>query len=126
MSAVEQLLPYDSPLQRQPRVAEEDFELHGKPISKAQLLLSMLGAANRDPSQFKDPDRLDICRCNNGHLAFGSGIHYCPGAALSRLEGRIAFTAIVQRFPAICLANPEQQWRENMSVRGLVSLPCTV
>jgi cytochrome P450 len=126
VSAVEELLRYDRPLQRQTRVAKGDFELHGKPISKGQPLLSMLGAANRDPSQFKEPDRLDICRRNNGHMAFGSGIHYCLGAPLLRLEGQIAFTAIVQRFPAICLANPEQQWRENMSVRGLVSLPCTV
>jgi len=126
ISAVEELLRYDSPLQRQTRVAKEDFELAGKHICKGQPVLSMLGAANRDPGQFADPDRLDIRRRNNGHLAFGSGIHYCLGAPLSRLEGQIAIGTIVQRFPDIRLANPVQQWRENMSVRGLVSLPCVV
>lgn len=125
ISAVEELLRFDSPLQRQTRVAKEDFALHGKPIKKGQPILSMLGAANRDPSQFKDPDRLDISRRNNGHLAFGSGIHYCLGAPLSRLEGQIAINTIVPQFPALRLATPTQQWRENMSVRGLVSLPCT-
>jgi cytochrome P450 len=125
-SAVEELLRFDSPLQRQTRVAKEDFELHGHPIRKGQPILSMLGAANRDPSRFEDPNRLDICRRNNGHLAFGSGIHYCLGAPLSRLEGLIAFNSILQRFPTIRLVNPVQQWRENMSVRGLTSLTCTV
>jgi cytochrome P450 len=84
----------------------------------------MLGAANRDPGQFSDPDSLDICRRNNGHVAFGSGIHYCLGAPLSRLEGQIAINTIVQRFPSIRLADHALQWRENMSVRGLESLPC--
>lgn len=125
-SAVEELLRFDSPLQRQTRVAKEDFQLHGHPVRKGQPILSMLGAANRDPSRFEDPNRLDICRRNNGHVAFGSGIHYCLGAPLSRLEGQIAFNSILQRFPDIRLANPVQHWRENMSVRGLVSLPCSV
>jgi hypothetical protein len=123
--AVEELLRFDSPLQRQTRVAMEDFELHGNAIRKGQPILSMLGAANRDPGRFEDPNRLDISRRNNGHLAFGSGIHYCLGAPLSRLEGQIAFTAIMQRFPTLRLADPVPQWRENMSVRGLISLPCT-
>lgn len=125
-SAVEELLRFDSPLQRQTRVAKEDFELHGKKIREGQPILSMLGAANRDPDRFADPNRLDICRRNNGHLAFGSGIHYCLGAPLSRLEGQIAFNSIIKRFPNIRLVNPVQRWRENMSVRGLVSLPCSV
>jgi len=125
-SAVEELLRFDSPLQRQTRVAKEDFELHGCPIRKGQPILSMLGAANRDPARFEDSNRLDICRRNNGHVAFGSGIHYCLGAPLSRLEGQIALNSIVHRFPAIHLSNPVEQWRENMSVRGLVSLPCSV
>ncbi len=125
-SAVEELLRFDSPLQRQTRVAKEDIQLGGHQIRKGQPVLSMLGAANRDPSRFENPNQLDICRHNNGHVAFGSGIHYCLGAPLSRLEGQIALGSIVQRFPAIRLVNPVQEWRENMSVRGLVSLPCTV
>jgi pimeloyl-[acyl-carrier protein] synthase len=125
-SAVEELLRFDSPLQRQTRVAKEDFELHGHLICKGQPILSMLGAANRDPSRFEGPNRLDICRRNNGHVAFGSGIHYCLGAPLSRLEGHIAFNSIAQRFPTIRLANSVPKWRENMSVRGLISLTCTV
>jgi pimeloyl-[acyl-carrier protein] synthase len=124
VSAVEELLRFDSPLQRQTRVAKEDFTLGGKQISKGQPVLAMLGAANRDPSQFSDPDTLDICRRNNGHLAFGSGIHYCIGAPLSRLEGHIAINTILQRFPSIRLATGDLEWRENMSVRGLKSLPC--
>jgi cytochrome P450 len=125
-SAVEELLRFDSPLQRQTRVAKEDFDLHGCPIRKGQPILSMLGAANRDPARFEDPSRLDICRRNNGHVAFGSGIHYCLGAPLSRIEGQIALSSIIQRFPTIHLSNPDQRWRENMSVRGLVSLPCSL
>jgi hypothetical protein len=124
VSTVEELLRFDSPLQRQTRVAKEDFELGGKQIRKGQPVLAMLGAANRDPGQFSDPDSLDICRRNNGHVAFGSGIHYCLGAPLSRLEGQIAINTIVQRFPSIRLADHALQWRENMSVRGLESLPC--
>ena len=125
-AAVEELLRFDSPLQRQTRVAKEDFELHGNQICKGQPILSMLGAANRDPSRFEGPNRLDICRRNNGHVAFGSGIHYCLGAPLSRLEGHIAFNSIAQRFPTIRLASSVPQWRENMSVRGLTCLPCTL
>jgi hypothetical protein len=124
LSTVEELLRFDSPLQRQTRVAKEDFELGGKQIRKGQPVLAMLGAANRDPSQFSDPDSLDICRRNNGHVAFGSGIHYCLGAPLSRLEGQIAINTIVKRLPSIRLADHALQWRENMSVRGLESLPC--
>ena len=124
VSAVEELLRFDSPLQRQTRVAKVDFELGGKRISRGQPVLAMLGAANRDPSQFSDPDCLNICRRNNGHVAFGSGIHFCLGAPLSRLEGHIAINSMVQRFPSMRLANSEVEWRENMSVRGLKSLPC--
>jgi cytochrome P450 len=125
-SAVEELLRFDSPLQRQTRVAKEDFELHQCHIRKGQPILSMLGAANRDPARFEEPNRLDLSRRNNGHVAFGSGIHYCLGAPLSRLEGQIAIGSIVHRFPNLHLSKPVQQWRENMSVRGLVSLPCSL
>src|SRR5207245_8629132 len=78
--AVEELLRFDSPLQRQTRVALEDLSINGRQIRRGQPVLSMLGAANRDPAQFPDPDCLDICRQDNRHVAFGSGIHFCLGA----------------------------------------------
>lgn len=123
-SAVEELLRYDSPLQRHTRVAKEDLEVHGKQIRKNQSVLAMLGAANRDLVQFADPNSLDVSRKNNGHVAFGAGLHYCLGAPLSRFEGQIAISMIVQRCPTIWLATEQLQWRQNMSVRGFESLPC--
>ena len=121
-TAVEEFLRYESPLQRQTRVAQEDFEIDGHCIHQGQTVLMIQGAANRDPEQFPEPDRLDICRQDNRHVAFGAGIHFCIGAQLARLEGQIAINTIVQRLPAIRLATPSPEWRQNMSFRGLKSL----
>jgi cytochrome P450 len=84
-----------------------------------------LGAANRDPAQFPEADRLEITRRDNQHVGFGRGIHFCLGAALARLEGQIAIGTMVRRFPGIRLATDTLEWRPSQALRGLRSLPVT-
>ena len=124
-SAVEEFLRFYSPLQRQTRVASEEIEVRGKHILRGQTVLLMQGAANRDPEQFPGPDRLDIRRNPNRHLAFGLGTHFCLGAPLARLEGQIAFQTILRRLPDLELASsPEDlEWEESMTFLTLKSLP---
>jgi cytochrome P450 len=99
------------------RLVSGDYELRGRKIRKGQGMLMMIGAANRDPAQFTDPDQLDITRRDNKHLAFGYGLHFCQGAPLARLEAQIAFNTVLDRFPGFKLRDKEVKWRENMSVR---------
>ncbi len=120
--AVEELLRYETPFQRNWRVAAEDIEFRGKRIGRGQLVAQMLGAANRDPAAFPDPDRLDITRQSNRHIAFGYGIHFCIGAPLARMEAAIAFNALLRRFPALRLGDDRIEWREEIVFRGLKSL----
>ncbi len=122
-TAVEELLRYDSPIQSAGRIATADVVLGGKRIDKGQRVTMILGAANRDPERFSNPDRLDIAREDNRHLSFGFGPHFCLGAALARLEGQIAISAVVQRWPELRLAGHELDWRYNPAFRGLISLP---
>jgi pimeloyl-[acyl-carrier protein] synthase len=122
-NAIEELLRFDGPIHRQWRVAAADIELSGKHIAKGQLVGAMLGAANRDPEQFPDPDRLDISRQNIRHVAFGFGIHFCLGAPLARLEGEIALRTLVSRFPRMHLATEKRLWRQEITIHGLKSLP---
>ena len=122
-SAVEELLRYESPVQFTARVLKEDIEVCGQPIRKGWTVLCMLGAANRDPKQFEEPDRLDLKRLNNQHLAFSAGLHFCIGAQLARLEGQIALRSLVQRFPNMKLAGPRPEWASTFGLRGLKSLP---
>lgn len=122
-SAVEELLRYESPVQAISRIAVEDIELQGKTIKSGQQVIVYLGAANRDPDQFPQPDQLDIARPENRHLAFAEGIHYCLGAFLARAEGQIAIKTLVQRFPQLHLLAPNPRWRKNISLRGLETLP---
>jgi cytochrome P450 len=122
-SAVEELLRYDSSVQATARVAKEDVELGGRRITAGQTVILYLGAANRDPTQFPQPDRLDIRRTENRHLAFAHGPHFCLGAALARLEGQIAFASLVRRWSHLTLAAEPVEWRDNFLLRGLVSLP---
>jgi cytochrome P450 len=86
----------------------------------------MLGAANRDPKQFKEPNQLNLKRLNNQHLAFSAGFHFCIGAQLARLEGQIAILKLVQRFPEMKLAGPRPEWVSTFGFRGLKSLPVTL
>ncbi len=121
-SAVEELLRFESPVQFTARVLKEDIDICGQHIPKGWTVLCMLGAANRDPKQFKEPDRLDLKRLNNQHLAFSAGLHFCIGAQLARLEGQIAILNLVQRFPRMKLAGPRPEWVSTFGFRGLKSL----
>ena len=123
-SAVEELLRYESPSQHTARLAPADIEMGGKKIRERQAVIAVMGAANRDPERFPDPDRLDIARQDNRHLAFGWAAHFCFGAALARLEGQIAFEAILGRLPNLTLdPTPPLVWRDNLGLRGLNALP---
>lgn len=121
-TAVEEFLRFESPIQYTARVAKEDIELCGVRIPRRQTILCMLGAANRDPKQFKDPDTLNLSRLNNQHLAFSAGPHFCIGSQLARLEGQVAILKILQRFPKMRLAQ-RAEWEPNFGFRGLKTLP---
>ncbi len=123
-SAVEELLRYESPSQHTARLAPADVEMGGKQIRKRQAVIAVMGAANRDPERFSEPDRLDISRQDNRHLAFGWAAHFCFGAALARLEGQIAFETLLRRLPKIALdTTTPLEWRHNLGLRGLTALP---
>jgi len=121
-SAVEELLRYDGPVQRVRRVVTEDVEVGGKRLRAGDLVAGFIGSGNRDPDRFDDPDRLDLSRADNQHLAFGYGIHFCVGAALSRIEAPIALNALLRRFPGVRLRGAEVVWKPNIVFRGLESL----
>jgi cytochrome P450 len=123
--AVEELLRYDSSVQFTGRMAAEDLVLHGQHIRAGEFVMLLTGSANRDPAHFINPDTLDLMRKNNKHIGFGHGIHFCLGAPLARIEARIAFAQLTQRLPNLRLATHELEWRDNFSVRGLVSMPMT-
>jgi cytochrome P450 len=121
-TAVEELLRYESPVQFTARVLKEDIEVCGQRIPKKWTILCMLGAANRDPKKFTEPNQLDLKRLKNEHLAFSAGPHFCIGAQLARLEGQIALLNLVQRFPKMKLAGPRPEWASTFGFRGLKSL----
>jgi len=122
-SAIEELLRYESPIQYTTRLAPADVDLGGKLIRKRQAVIALMGAANRDPVQFADPDHLDITRQDNRHLAFAWAAHYCFGAPLARVEGQVAFSTILRRLPNLALEPASLVWRRNMAFRGLEALP---
>ena len=124
-AAIEELLRYESPIQYTSRLAPDDVQMGGKTIRKGQAVFAMIGAANRDPERFPEPDRLDICRQDNRHLAFAWGPHFCFGAPLARLEGQIAFETMLHRMPNVSAEPSPVSWRENLGFRGLTSLPIT-
>ncbi|HEU5003706.1 MAG TPA: cytochrome P450 [Actinomycetota bacterium] len=121
--AIEELLRYDSPVQNTGRVAKADTQIGQWRIPKGQPVALILGAGNRDPAVFDDPDRLDVGRPDVKPLSFGGGIHFCLGAMLARLEGMEAFTALLSRAPEIEPATETLEWRPHITLRGLASLP---
>jgi hypothetical protein len=123
-SAVEELLRYESPTQYTGRIAAQDTEIGSKVIKQKQAVFAVLGAGNRDPERFPNPDKLDIARQDNKHLAFGWGAHFCFGAPLARIEAQIAFEELL-RLKDWALAPGSLTWRTNLALRGLTALPIT-
>jgi hypothetical protein len=121
-SAVEEMLRFESPSQHTARLAPADRQLGGKQIRKRQAVIAVMAAANRDPERFPEPDRFDVARTDNRHLAFGYAAHFCFGAPLARMEGQVAFAALLRRFQNIQLLPQDLVWRTNLGLRGLNSL----
>lgn len=121
--AVEELLRYEPPVTAVVRVASQDVRFGGTVIPAGHDVLVIIAAANRDPEQFRDPDRLDVTRADNRHVTFSGGPHFCLGAPLARLEGQIAIATLLRRFPKLALSNGDPEWRETVTLRGLKSLP---
>ena len=124
LSAIEEVLRYRAPLQWMYRVPTRAVELDGQTVPAGELVLAMIGSANRDPLQFPDADRFDIARDPNPHLAFGHGVHFCLGASLARLESRVALTELLGRLKGLALASDEP-WepRPGLHVHGPARLP---
>jgi cytochrome P450 len=122
VTAVEELLRFDTPVQLVSRVAYEPVELGGVTVDAGERVVAYLGAGNRDPERFADPDRLDLARGDCAPLSFGGGIHYCLGAPLARLEAQVAFPALLRRFPHIELCGTPER-RDSLAIRGYTRLP---
>jgi cytochrome P450 len=123
--AIEEIMRFESPVQRTSfRVTTESMTIGGVDIPKGQQVSAVIGSANRDAEHFDQPDRFDIERHPNRHLAFGAGIHACLGPALARLEGKVAFQRLLERTRELRLADPQPRWNTSTgAMRGLTSLP---
>ena len=117
-SCVEEMLRFESPLQRDMKVASVDLLLGGQEVRAGDLVWAMLGAANRDPAQFTHPDAFDAGRIDNRHLAFGHGPHFCLGAPLARLEAAVALDRVLRRLPRLRLDTEAIAWRHDYALRG--------
>src|SRR5277367_1456836 len=126
--AIEEMLRFDGPVQSTVRFAKEAVSLGGTEIPAGALALMIVAAADRDPAQFKDPQKFDITRDPNEHVAFGEGIHFCIGAPLARMEARITFEAMLERFPRLRLKDPAMKpvYKGSYFLRGLESLPLEI
>lgn len=123
-ASIEEVLRYESPVSRQPRVVRADTEFRGQTLRQGQAVIQMLNAANRDPAVFADPERFDIRREDNRHIAFGHGIHFCVGALLARTEAHVALSKVLQRLPNIELTSATPDWdTDRRNGRSLRSLP---
>jgi cytochrome P450 len=123
-NAVEELLRYECPVQAVSRTVVEKTEIGGVALEKGEIVVALVGAANRDPDVFPEPDRLDVTRNDAKLLSFGGGIHFCLGAQLARLEAEVVFGELLRRIPNLRLPEIETpQWRDNFTLRGLKTLP---
>jgi cytochrome P450 len=127
-SAIEEMLRWDCPVQATGRHCNMECQLGGAHLRPHMAVAVLNGAANRDPAQFPDPERFDIAREPNPHVAFGEGIHFCLGAALARLEGTVAIGAVLKRFATVRLADPDfvPTYKPSFNVRGLTHLPLRI
>ncbi len=125
-NAVEEMLRFDSPVVQSGRIQMTEAEIGGCPIGARQSVGTSLGAANRDPDVYPEPNRFDITRDDTHHQSFGGGIHYCLGAPLARLEAQIGIGALVARFPELRLAGGALEWRTVPGFRGLLRLPVLI
>lgn len=124
---VEELLRFDSPVQMSSRVATEDVIFEGQTIREGQRVFMLIGSANRDAAVFADPDRLDVHRNPAPkHLSFGQGVHFCPGAMLSRLEALVVLELLTKRFPRLSRQSAPLVWRNQIALRGLTALPLKI
>jgi len=121
-TAIDEFLRFEPPVHIARRRLLEDVQIHGRTMPAGDPVVLLLGSANRDPFRFDDPDTLDVGRKPNPHVTFGHGIHFCLGAPLARIEGRVAFSALLERLPDLRLATDEVRWRETVVLRGLESL----
>ena len=124
-TATEECLRYDPPVKSTQRIASEDVELGGQTINAGDRIRWIMAAANRDPAVFPDPDRFDIGRQPNPHLSFGSGIHYCLGVALARMEGQEVLQALAERIPRFELALDEPEYQPSIQFRSIKTMPVT-
>jgi pimeloyl-[acyl-carrier protein] synthase len=123
--AIEEMLRFNSPIQRTGRVLLEPIELHGQRIPHKAKIRLMIGAANRDPRRFENPDQFDIFRSRNAHVGFGAGIHQCLGLQLARMEARIAIGSLVEKFPRLARVDAPTRWVQGTKFRGLTELAVT-
>jgi cytochrome P450 len=125
-NAIEEILRYESPVQAVARTVAEPIEFGGTEFAKGDLIVALIGAANRDPEVFPDPDRMDVTRERLRPLSFGGGIHFCIGAQLARIEAEVVFSTLLRRMPDLTLVGSAiPQWRESFTLRGLTTLPVT-
>jgi unspecific monooxygenase len=123
-NAIEEMLRFDGTVQLTGRTATQDTDVAGTTIGAGEISILLIGSANHDPARFDDPDRLDIGRQDVRHLGLGGGAHYCLGAPLARMEAAVAFAALFRRLPpSLHLASEKLEWRDNIVLRGLRSLP---
>jgi cytochrome P450 len=123
-NAIEEILRFESPVQAVARTVSEPVELSGVALDKHDIVVSLVGGANRDPAVFEDPERLDVTRKDLRPLSFGGGIHFCLGAQLARIEAAVVFETILRRLPNLRLADPDHpKWRPSFVLRGLTELP---
>jgi cytochrome P450 len=124
--AVDEVLRFDSPVQRTARLAHRTVEIAGERVQAGEVVIALLGGANRDPAVFTDPQRFDVTRADAGrHLAFSAGIHYCVGAALAKMEGEVGLRALFDRFPDLALTVPPHR-RPSPVLRGYDAMPAVL